>query len=95
MWRLDAAVGAESLSKDASVLAKRLRVLLGAELMQQLGRALHVGEEKRDGAGREVAHRANDRARARSCLADWRIHWRAPRPEAMFRLQMRLSQASS
>ena len=43
-------MGGEGLAQDAAMLPQRLRVLLGAQLVQELGRALHVGEEEGDGA---------------------------------------------
>ena len=48
---LDAAVASARLADDAAVLGERLRVGLGAELVQQPRRALDVGEEEGDGAG--------------------------------------------
>ena len=53
---LDAAVPRERVAQDASMLGERLRVLRLAELVQQPRRALDVGEEEGDGAGRELAH---------------------------------------
>ena len=45
------------LADHAAVLGQRLGVRLRAELVQQPRRALDVGEEERDGAGRErLAH---------------------------------------
>jgi hypothetical protein len=44
---LDAVMGAESLPQDPAVLVERSRVLI-AELVEELRRALHIGEEKRD-----------------------------------------------
>ena len=41
---LDTAVGAEGFADDAAMLAERLGVGSGAELMQKLARTLHVGE---------------------------------------------------
>ena len=56
---LDAALVGAGLADDAAVLGERIGVRLGAELVQQLRRALDVGEEKGDGAGRKVvAHGA-------------------------------------
>ena len=52
---LDAAVRREGGPQRAPVLGQRLRVGV-SELVQQLGRALDVGEEKGDGAGGELAH---------------------------------------
>ena len=53
---LDATVADERVAKHATVLGQHLGVALGSELVQQLGRALDVGEEERDGARRELAH---------------------------------------
>jgi hypothetical protein len=45
------------------MLSERLRVPLGAELMQKLGRAFDIGEEEGDGAGRKIApHDVRDHA---------------------------------
>ena len=55
---LDAALGGAGLPDHAPVLGERLRVPLGAELVQQPRRALDVGEEEGDGAGREVVSHA-------------------------------------
>ena len=52
---LDAAVAGEGLPEDAPVLGERVGVGV-AELVQQACRALDVGEEEGDGAGRELAH---------------------------------------
>ena len=40
------------------MLGERIRVRLGAELVQQPRRALDVGEDKGDGAGRQVGPHA-------------------------------------
>jgi hypothetical protein len=48
---LDPAVARERLAEDAAVLLEEIAVRRGTELVQQLRRALDVGEEKRDGAG--------------------------------------------
>jgi len=48
---LDAAVGAEPRAQDAPMLRERLGILSSAQLVQQLGGALDVGEEEGDGAG--------------------------------------------
>ena len=55
---LDAALGRAGVADDASVLGERLRVLLCAELVQELRRALDVSEEEGDGAGREIVSHA-------------------------------------
>src|SRR5262245_7811859 len=49
---LDTSVTHEGCTQESPVLCKGLRVHLRPELMQQLRRALDVGEEERDGAGR-------------------------------------------
>ena len=41
-------------SQHSSMLGERLRVRIRTERVQQARRALDVGEEERDGAGREV-----------------------------------------
>ena len=51
---LHSAVAAQASRITPPVLGKRLGVRLGAELVQQLRRALDVGEEERDGAGRQI-----------------------------------------
>ena len=53
---LDPAVAREGVAHDAAVLGQRIGVRFGAECMEQLRRALHVGEEEGDRAGRELAH---------------------------------------
>jgi hypothetical protein len=47
----------EGLSKHFAVRGKRIRVGI-VQLLQQLRRALDVGEEEGDRAGREVTHAA-------------------------------------
>jgi hypothetical protein len=54
---LDPAVPPEGLAERASMLGQRIRVGI-AELVQQPRRALDVGKEEGDGAGRELAHQA-------------------------------------
>ena len=51
---LDATMRRESHAQYPPVLCERLRVGVGSKRVQQPRRALHVGEEKRDGAGRQV-----------------------------------------
>jgi hypothetical protein len=51
---LDALARPARVSYDPSVLAERVGIALGAQLVQELRRALDIGEEKRDGSGREV-----------------------------------------
>jgi hypothetical protein len=46
---LHAAVARECIAKQAPVLGERVRVILGAELVQEAGRALDVRKEKGDG----------------------------------------------
>jgi hypothetical protein len=46
---------AECLAQDPAMLSQRLRVPVCAELVQELGRALDVGEEERDGPGWQIA----------------------------------------
>jgi hypothetical protein len=53
---LHALIGRERLTQDEAMLGQRPRVLLGAQFAQQLGRTLDVGEEKGDGARRQLAH---------------------------------------
>ncbi len=56
---LDPAFGRTRLPYDSAVLGERIRVGLGTQRVQELGRALDVGEEEGDGACREVvAHAA-------------------------------------
>ena len=55
---LDPVLGSARLTDDATVLRKRLRVRVGAELAQELRRALDVGEEEGDRSGREVLSHA-------------------------------------
>ena len=50
---LDPAVAAARLADQAPVLGERLRVRIGAELVEQPRRALNVGEEEGDGARRK------------------------------------------
>ena len=52
---LDAAPGADRLAEDAAMFCERFRVRVRPELVQQLGRALDIGEEEGDGSGREIA----------------------------------------
>ena len=55
---LDPALRGTGLADDAAVLGERIGVALGAERVQQPRRALDVGEEEGDGAGREVVSHA-------------------------------------
>ena len=54
---LRAAVGGERLAHDPAVVARHLGVGV-AELLEQPGRALDVGEHERDGSGRQRRHGA-------------------------------------
>jgi len=56
-------VRGERLPQHPPMLRQHFRVRLGPELVQQSGRTLDIGEEERDGAGRECSHRG---ARQRS-----------------------------
>jgi hypothetical protein len=49
---LDSRSSAAGLAHDAPMLREPLRVRLGAKLVQELGRALHVRKEESDGARR-------------------------------------------
>jgi hypothetical protein len=51
---LEPAPGVEGRPQHASVLGERLRVLVRAQGVQRPGGALDVGEEERDGAGRQI-----------------------------------------
>ncbi len=55
---LDPALGRTRLSYHPTVLGECLGVRLGPERMQEPRRALDVGEEERDGAGRKVVSHA-------------------------------------
>src|SRR4029078_11420373 len=52
---LDPALGGAGLPNHAPVLSEGVRVGLRTECVQELGRALDIGEEEGDGAGRESA----------------------------------------
>src|SRR6476469_1500110 len=65
---LNAAVAGERLAQEAPVLGQCIRVGV-AELVQQLRRALDVGEEEGDSAGRERAHLPKHRLREALCQA--------------------------
>ena len=51
---LDTTVRSEGASQESSMIRERVCVRIRAERVQQSRRSLDVGEEKRDGAGREV-----------------------------------------
>ena len=55
---LDPAFGRARLAHDGAVLGESVGVRVRAELVQELRRALDVGEEEGDGAGREVGSHA-------------------------------------
>ncbi len=46
---------AERFAQDAAMFGKCMRIVLDAELVQQLRRALHVGEEEGHGSRGEIA----------------------------------------
>ena len=52
---LRAALLRTRLAHDSPVLGERRRVLLGTELVEELGRAFDIGEEEGDGARGEIA----------------------------------------
>ena len=51
---LDPALRRARLSHDPPMLREHLRIPLRAQIVQELGRALHVREEEGDGAGRKA-----------------------------------------
>ena len=51
-------LGRTRLAHDSSMLGERIRVGFCAEFAQELRRSLDVGEEKRDGAGRQFGSHA-------------------------------------
>ena len=53
---LPAVVGGERLAQDPLVLGEHLSVASAAELAQEIRGALDIGEEKSDGACRQLAH---------------------------------------
>jgi len=57
-YRLRPALGSGRLADDVSVFGELIGVRLGAQLVQQLGRSLDVGEEEGDGAGWEIGSHA-------------------------------------
>ena len=63
---LNAALGRARLPYQPAVLRERVGIAVGAKRVQQPRRALDVGEEERDGAGREVTH-AHSIAPTRTC----------------------------
>jgi hypothetical protein len=64
---LDATVANERVSQSPPVLGECLRVRLGPEIVQQLRRALDVGEHEGNGSDRKIVpHCRHHHARARS-----------------------------
>ena len=55
---LDATLRCTRFADYAAVLGERICVGLGAELVKEPRRALYVGKEKCDGAGREIRSHA-------------------------------------
>ena len=68
----DAVFGGASLADDAAVFSERVCVRLRAELVQEPRRALNIGEEERDRAGRKIRSHAA-RSSARIGLASRRV----------------------
>jgi hypothetical protein len=56
---LDAPVGRKGVAKCAAVLGQRVGIAR-AQLLEQPGRTLDIGEEEGDGAGRKLGHGPND-----------------------------------
>ena len=52
---LDPAVGPERIAQDAPMLGQRVGISRRAQFVKKLRRALRIGEEEGDGAGREIA----------------------------------------
>jgi hypothetical protein len=52
---LDPAVRREYVAQDTAMLCQDLTVRLGAKLVQQLGRSLHVAEEEGDCSRRKIS----------------------------------------
>ena len=67
---LGSALRRARLTDDAPVLGERLRVTLGAELVEQPRRALDVGEDECDGARGEVCAHGRDDALRRVSKSD-------------------------
>jgi hypothetical protein len=59
--RIDLASGGERLTEPRQVLLEDRAVVVRAELPEQPGRSLDIGEEKGDGARRELDHARNSR----------------------------------
>jgi hypothetical protein len=73
---LDAAARAERRPQDAAMLPECLRICLRAELVQQLGRALDVGEQEGDRAVGEIApHSRHDALEKYESLALRLRYW--------------------
>ena len=69
---LDAVVVGKRLAQQPAVLGERVRVLLGAELLLEPGRALDVGEQEGDRSGRQL-RRSPGRCRERCVLLEDRL----------------------
>jgi hypothetical protein len=52
---LHAAVASKRIAQNAAVPPKLSGIPLGAKLLEQPGRPLHIGEEESDGANRQIA----------------------------------------
>ena len=73
---LDPAVGTEGLAHDTAMLLERPGISLGAQLVQQVRRALHVGEEEGDGSGRKLApHRRHHAPISGYVKGPARVRW--------------------
>ena len=55
----------ECVAENAAMLSKRVGISVGAKLVQQLRRALDVGEKESDGSRWEIALHRRHHARAR------------------------------
>ncbi len=60
----DAAMSHERLAENAAMLSKRVGISVGAKLVQQLRRALDVGEKEGDGSRWKIALHRRHHARA-------------------------------
>src|SRR5437867_11236167 len=63
---LAAGMALERFAQQSPVRLERLHVALAAELLQQAGRALDIGEQQGHGAARQLSHRYHYRAQRRS-----------------------------
>jgi len=59
---VDLATGAERFTQPLTLALEGLRVRVRAELGEQLRGSFDVGEDKRDGAARQLGHTANSRS---------------------------------